>query len=574
MTSEGIQKLLLLGENIAIEFKRCGNGIDADTYESVCSMLNRFGGDILLGVEDDGTVVGLPPNAAPDMARNFISCISNPAFISPTVYLMPDILEYEGKTIIHVHVPMDGEIHSYKGVIYDRVADADVKLKSSDQIAELSIRKRNIFTEQWLYPNVKLEDLRLDMIPKLQQMAVNMTVGGNHPWKGLSPVEVLKSAGLYVENLDTGKYCPNLAAIMLLGRDEVIFDTNPTYKTDALLRKVNVDRYDDRLTVQTNLIDSFDALLGFAAKHMLDKFFLEDGKRVSLAAIIAREMISNTLIHREYSSHYIAKFIIMKDKMVVENACRARRDREITPENLEPDSKNPRIAAFFKNLYLVDELGSGTRKLFKYVPFYSNAKPVLHEADIFRIIVPLDDDYSFDARIAEPSVNTPEQNNGGEVSKNSGEVSGEVSKNSGAVEGENSGAVEGENSGAVKENSGAVKENSGAVKENSGAVKKNDGAVEGENSGTVSKPVKKLLLSLREAHGITELSIQLNIRSRSYIRAKMLAPAMRASLIELEQPDSLHSPTQKYRLTEKGRLAVQNMDQLENTGRKRKNPPK
>ena len=135
MTSEGIQKLLLLGENIAIEFKRCGNGIDADTYESVCSMLNRFGGDILLGVEDDGTVVGLPPNAAPDMARNFISCISNPAFISPTVYLMPDILEYEGKTIIHVHVPMDGEIHSYKGVIYDRVADADVKLKSSDQIA-------------------------------------------------------------------------------------------------------------------------------------------------------------------------------------------------------------------------------------------------------------------------------------------------------------------------------------------------------------------------------------------------------------------------------------------------------
>ena len=37
---------------------------------------------------------------------------------------MPDILEYEGKTIIHVHVPMDGEIHSYKGVIYDRVADA------------------------------------------------------------------------------------------------------------------------------------------------------------------------------------------------------------------------------------------------------------------------------------------------------------------------------------------------------------------------------------------------------------------------------------------------------------------
>ena len=545
MTPERIRQLLLLGENIAIEFKRCGNGIDADTYESVCSMLNRFGGDILLGVENDGTVVGLPPNAVPDMARNFISCISNPAFLSPTIYLIPDILEYEGKTIIHVHVPMDGEIHSYKGVIYDRVADADVKLKSSDQIAELSIRKRNIFTEQWLYPNVKLEDLRLDMIPRLQQMAVNMTVGGNHPWKGLSPVEILKSAGLYVENVETGKYCPNLAAIMLLGRDEVIFDINPTYKTDALLRKVNVDRYDDRLTVQTNLIDSYDALLGFAAKHMLDKFFLEGDKRVSLAAIIAREMISNTLIHREYSSHYIAKFVIMKDKMFVENACRAKREREITPENLEPDSKNPRIAAFFKNLYLVDELGSGTRKLFKYVPFYSNAKPVLQEADIFRIIVPLDDDYSFDARIAEPSVKALEQNDGsGEVNQNSGGVSGEVS-------------------GGVNENSGGA---SDGVNENSGGVN--------DNGGGVSKPVKRLLSSLDNAHGITELSIQLNIKSLTYLREKMITPAIRAGLIELEQPDSPHSPTQKYRLTEKGRLAAQNMNKLEESGYKRKTPPK
>jgi len=557
MTPERIQQLLLLGENIAIEFKRCGNGIDADTYESVCSMLNRFGGDILLGVENDGTVVGLPPNAAPDMARNFISCISNPAFLSPTIYLIPDILEYEGKTIIHVHVPMDGEIHSYKGVIYDRVADADVKLKSSDQIAELSIRKRNIFTEQWLYPNVKLEDLRLDMIPKLQQMAVNMTVGGNHPWKGLSPVEVLKSAGLYVENLDTGKYCPNLAAIMLLGRDEVIFDVNPTYKTDALLRKVNVDRYDDRLTVQTNLIDSYDALLGFAAKHMLDKFFLEGDKRVSLAAIIAREMISNTLIHREYSSHYIAKFIIMKDKMFVENACRAKREREITPENLEPDSKNPRIAAFFKNLYLVDELGSGTRKLFKYVPFYSNAKPILQEADIFRIIVPLDDDYSFDARIAESFAKTSEPNNG----------SGGVNENSGGVN---------ENSGGVNENSGGVKsKNGGGVNENGGGVKsKNGGGVKSKNSGGVSTPVKRLLLSLDKAHGITELSILLNIKSLTYLREKMIAPALRAGFIELEQPNSLHSPTQKYRLTEKGRLTAQNMDKLEEIGRKRKTSPK
>ena len=99
MTPERISQLLALGENIAIEFKRCGNGIDEDTYESVCAFLNRFGGDLFMGVEDDGTIRGVSPKAAMDMARNFVSCISNPNFLSPTVYLEPEILEYEGKTV-------------------------------------------------------------------------------------------------------------------------------------------------------------------------------------------------------------------------------------------------------------------------------------------------------------------------------------------------------------------------------------------------------------------------------------------------------------------------------------------
>lgn len=70
---------------LTVEFKRCGNGIESDTYESVCSFLNRFGGDILMGVLDNGTVVGVPEKAAPDMVKNFITVISNPMLFFPTV---------------------------------------------------------------------------------------------------------------------------------------------------------------------------------------------------------------------------------------------------------------------------------------------------------------------------------------------------------------------------------------------------------------------------------------------------------------------------------------------------------
>ena len=140
-----LQAILTIGENVAVEFKRCGSGIENDTYETVCSFLNRFGGDLFLGVLDDGTVIGVPP----DMVKNFIKVISNPVLFSPTIYLVPEIIKYdEERTIIHVHVPPSAEVHSYKKVIFDRVDDADVKVTATGTIAQMYIRKQNILQKR------------------------------------------------------------------------------------------------------------------------------------------------------------------------------------------------------------------------------------------------------------------------------------------------------------------------------------------------------------------------------------------------------------------------------------------
>ncbi|MCI8730827.1 MAG: winged helix-turn-helix transcriptional regulator [Lachnospiraceae bacterium] len=391
MDSKTIKSILKIGETIAVEFKRCGNGIENDVYETVCSFLNRFGGDIFLGVLNDGTVLGVPGKAAPDMVKNFISCVSNPVLFSPTVYLSPKIIQYEGKTIIHIHVLPSAEVHSYKKTIYDRVDDADVKVTATAQIAQMYIRKQEIFTERKVYPYVEKADLRLDMFPKLRVMAENQSNGKGHPWGRMTDDELVKSARLYTMDRVTGEQGFNLAAVMLLGKEDVILDIVPAYVTDALLRRVNVDRYDDREIVQANLIESYELLMEFGHKHLLDKFFLEDDQRKSLRNIITREMIANTLIHREYTSSYQAKFVIEKERMYVENANRASQEAVITPDNMEPSPKNPIIASFFRNIGYADQLGSGVRNLFKYSKFYSGKDPEFIEGDIFRIIVPLNE---------------------------------------------------------------------------------------------------------------------------------------------------------------------------------------
>lgn len=395
MNQGKFESILQIGENTVVEFKRCGNGIEHDVYESVCSFLNRFGGDIFMGVLDDGTVLGIPRKAAWDMVKNFISTIGNPLIFSPTIYLEPQIIDYEGNTILHVHVPPSAEVHSYKKIIYDRIDDADVKVTSTGQIAAMYIRKQSIFTEKRIYPYVKMDDLRLELLAKVRAMAINNAMG-SHPWKNLDEQQLLKSAGLYGVNRATGEEGYNLAAVMLLGKDDVILDVAPAYVTDALVRKVNVDRYDDREVIKTNLIESYEKLMDFARKHLPDKFYLEEDQRKSLRNIIAREMLVNTLIHREFTSSYTAKFVIENDRMYVENANRAIGTGIMTPDNLEPNPKNPIIAAFFRNIGYADQLGSGVRNLFKYSKIYSGKEPEFKEGDVFRITVPLDDEYSYD----------------------------------------------------------------------------------------------------------------------------------------------------------------------------------
>jgi ATP-dependent DNA helicase RecG len=143
MTPNELKLIFDVGEHIAIEFKRCGNGIESDTYETVCSFLNRFGGDIFLGVEDSGKVCGIPENSAESMVKNFITMVNNPDIISPTVYLTPQILQYEGVKIIWIHIQPSSEVHSCKKVIYDRNNDSDIKVTSTARIAELYIRKHS-----------------------------------------------------------------------------------------------------------------------------------------------------------------------------------------------------------------------------------------------------------------------------------------------------------------------------------------------------------------------------------------------------------------------------------------------
>lgn len=395
MTADELHHIIHSGEGLHVEFKRGGKGARDDVFESYCSFLNRDGGVILLGIGDDGETIGLPVNAVKDMVNNMICVMNDANLLNPPFCVLPEVIDYDGKKIIRLNVPPSGDVHRYKGTCYDRVNDSDVKITSSDQIAQMYIRKRNVFTEQTLFSEVTLDDIRIDLLPRVRQMACSFRP--EHPWKELPDMELLKSARLYVYDASNKTFVFNAAAILLLGKDDTIRRYFPAYKTDALLQQVNTDRYDDRITVSTNLIESYDLLVQFGTKWLPDKFYLENGATVSLRDRILRETVGNLLIHREYTSSRPGRLIIKEKELFADNANKALQPGIITLHNLCPRPKNPIIADFFQVIGRADELGSGVRNLYKYVKLYSGKEPLFDEEDVFTLSIPLDKDYNPDA---------------------------------------------------------------------------------------------------------------------------------------------------------------------------------
>jgi len=389
MNSDQLKETISKGEGIEIEFKTSQFELNKDAFESICAFLNRKGGHLLLGVKNDGIVEGVLEDCVQDIIKNIVTNANNPQKLNPPFYLSAQVIDDEGKKVVYVHVPESSQVHSTNGKIFDRNEDGDLDItRQTEQVTQLYLRKQTTYSENRVYPYVKLSDFKQELFNRVRKRAKNERA--NHPWQDMSDEELLRSAGLFKHDHQTGKDGYTLAAVLLLGKDEVIQSVLPHHKTDAILRVENTDRYDDRDDIRTNLIESYDRLIAFIGKHLPDRFYQEGEQRISLRDRIFREVVGNLLIHREYANAFPAKLIIEKDKVVTENWNRPHGAGVIDPANFSPFPKNPVIAKFFKEIGRVDELGSGVRNTFKYCGIYTpGTQPEFIEDDVFKTIIPL-----------------------------------------------------------------------------------------------------------------------------------------------------------------------------------------
>jgi ATP-dependent DNA helicase RecG len=218
-------------------------------------------------------------------------------------------------------------------------------------------RKQNYYTELTVYPYLRISDFEPNILTKARALIRSMNP--KHPWLPLNDEDLLIKAGFRRIDQLSGREGYTLAAGLMFGKEEVIQQIVPAYKIDALVRRENTDRYDDRLNIRVNLIDAYDLLMDFVAKHLSDPFYLEGTQRISLRDKIFREIVANLLVHREYTDARPATLIIYQDRVETSNPARPHGHGPILPGRFTPFPKNPTLSKFFMQMGRGEELGSG-----------------------------------------------------------------------------------------------------------------------------------------------------------------------------------------------------------------------
>ncbi len=113
------------------------------------------------------------------MKKDIVTTLNNKEVVNPPVNFPLYQLEMDGKIILCIKIPVSSQIHSYKGVIYDRENDSDIRIADDSRISDMYFRKRNTFSESEILGHLRLEDFNPRLFDKTR--AVVRSADSTHP---------------------------------------------------------------------------------------------------------------------------------------------------------------------------------------------------------------------------------------------------------------------------------------------------------------------------------------------------------------------------------------------------------
>ncbi len=386
MDEKSLKQIIFKGENSFVEFSNCTTEITDSVFQTICSFLNKEGGTLIIGVHDYGKIIGVSDLYIGNMLGKIRNTLKKE--FSPVVDINPEIIQIDGKSVIYLSVPPSPEIQRYRNKIYDRLArEINDVTYSYNLVENIYLRKKKESSENIVCPFLRMNELDDNTFRTMKKYI--SVINPHHPWLDLTNEEILHTAGFWRKDPLSYKEGFVLAAVLLFGKEVTIQNYCPSiHRTDAIFRKISHEeflqpacnypeiKYDDRDIIFSNLIDSYLRLMAFTEKNLPERIIRIDNEKIDVRKKVFGELITNMLVHREYTHNYASKLLIFSDKVITENGTRPFQNADVTFDTLDAHIKNPLITKVFHEMGWVEKAGSGKENIQKYARFYDRSYKV------------------------------------------------------------------------------------------------------------------------------------------------------------------------------------------------------
>jgi len=366
-----IREILTFPEGKTIEFKRDLSSMKP-ILKTIIAFANTAGGILVIGRDDRGSIIGVDDIfIAEEKLANAVA----DSIVPP---LMPEIeiVSIEGKTLLVIRIahwrgPFYLKSQGPEDGIYIRLGSTN-RIAGPELIAELKRSISNISFDQLPCPDIDINGLDMNRIQEAFSN-VGRKVDQNK----------LETLGILVHY--SGKLVCSNGGLILFGRDQL----REKYFPNATVRcarfqgsdKVDfIDQYDSEGTI----IEAMKDIPNFIKRNtrlgaQITKIQRKDIPEYSLIAI--REVLTNALVHADYSIKGMnPRVAIFSDRLVIENS--GMLPFGYTLEEFTAGVshiRNKVIARVFRELHLMEEWGTGYRRIIEACQTEGYPNPVWEE---------------------------------------------------------------------------------------------------------------------------------------------------------------------------------------------------
>ena len=392
-----ILKLIRQGESLTLEFKSDAKRLsDHDLVAAVIALANTEGGELLLGVEDDGNITGLHPNHQNLTGLQVL--IANRT--NPSISVRAELFTVGHNMIALITVAKSRQLISTSdGLLQRRRLMANGKPEAVPFYPHEFVQRQSAMglTD----PSAMVIDgARVEEFSPIERHRIREAIrkyGGDQSLLPLADNELDGALGLTVTA--EGIRRPTLAGLLLLGHEEHIRQYLPAHEVAfQVLEGTNVRANE---FFRKPLLQTFEEVEQLFRARVNEQELQVGLFRVPVPNFdrrAFREAFVNALVHRDYLRLGAVHVRLDDDGLAISNP--GGFVEGVTLQNIlsvAPRSRNPLLADIVKRIGLAERTGRGIDRIYEGMLRYGRPAPDYSMSDASTVTVQmLSDDADLD----------------------------------------------------------------------------------------------------------------------------------------------------------------------------------